>query len=241
MIRYSVTYGGWGRGDVGDLTALHARHRRAGQLAPAVRAAVHVAEQGLVRVVDQRHRRPTGSGLLSRLSARRGARRATFRLAVGRVRRGRLRGGRRVRAQPPLQLLDPRHLRGQLCRQGRDLPGQCLDLHRLGVDHLTQYRVGLPQSGDHVRISERRRLRPGRPAMITEPQRRSSRHAHNRPDRRTRSSPRVLNSLHRLQHSDGEVPPVRGNAHRTGVHSVRHPDEAAAQSGCGSSPSGLGR
>ena len=50
---------GRGRGDVGDLTALHPRHRRLSQIAPAALAAVRVVDDRLVRVVDQRHRRPT--------------------------------------------------------------------------------------------------------------------------------------------------------------------------------------
>ena len=170
-----------GRGDVGDLTALHPADRGPGQVAPTVPAAVDVAVEGLVGVVDQRHRRPTRAGLLAGLSPGGRARGGPLRLAIRRVRRGRLRRCRRVRAQPPLQLLDPPHLRGQLRRQRRDLPGQRLDLHCLRVDHLTQPCVGLPQSSDDVRVN-RRRLDPGHPAMITEPARRSNRHAHDRLD-----------------------------------------------------------
>ena len=53
-----------GTGDVGDLTALHPRHRRPAQVGAAALAAIRVVDDRLVRVVDQRHRRPAAPGCL---------------------------------------------------------------------------------------------------------------------------------------------------------------------------------
>ena len=83
-----------GRGDVGDLTALHPRHRRPGQVRAAAPAAVRRRRRRSrsgCRPAASSSRRLTG--LLAGLAARRGARRAPLRLAVGRVR------GRRLRAR----------------------------------------------------------------------------------------------------------------------------------------------
>jgi hypothetical protein len=57
------------------------------------------------------------------------------------------------------------------------------------LNHLTQRRIGLPQSHDHIRVDERRWLGPGHPAMITEAARRSSRHTNNRPDQQDSVKP----------------------------------------------------
>jgi hypothetical protein len=138
------------RRQIEHLPTLHPHLGRAGQARPTAGARVGLVPAPLVRVVDQRQRRPRMTGLPARLPARPAAQRLRGRLGERRVRRRRARRVGRVLPQLPPQL--------------RNFSLELLDPLTLPYDELGELLIRRTTVSRH-------------PAMIATFARRSTRHA----------------------------------------------------------------